>query len=142
MGKGGKPDWFSGCVGCYERLIDLKKPIKPDVSFPNRAYFYFDSDNSFLFIKIKCPKSFVLGDPAKGYIDTLENNGIVDFVQNGEVALFQQDGARCHTALTTRQWFASKTSRCWKGGLPIRQICRQSSKSGASQSGISSSFLA
>ena len=39
---------------------------------------------------IKCPKTL----DSKGYIEMLESHGIVDFVQNGETAIFQQDGAR------------------------------------------------
>ena len=60
---------------------------------------------------IKCPKTL----NAKSYIEMLESNGIVDFVQNGETSLCQQDGARCHTALTTRQWFASKNITLLEG---------------------------
>ena len=60
---------------------------------------------------IKCPK--ILN--AQSYVEMLESNGIVDFVRNGETVIFQQDGARCHTALTTRQWFASKNITLLEG---------------------------
>ena len=74
---------------------------------------------------IKCPKTL----NAASYVQMLETNGIVDFVQDGETSIFQQDGARCHTALTTRQWFASKNITLLEGWpanspdlSPIEQI--------------------
>ena len=74
---------------------------------------------------IKCPKTL----NAKSYVEMLETNGIVDFVRNGETSFFQQDGARCHTASTTRKWFASKDITLLQGWpanspdlSPIEQI--------------------
>ena len=43
-----------------------------------------------------------------GYIRLLEANGVVEFMTENGVALFQQDGATCHTSRKTRQWFAEK----------------------------------
>ena len=66
---------------------------------------------------------------AATYVEMLENNGVVDFVNEGETSIFHQDGARCHTALTTRQWFASKNISLLEGWpanspdlSPIEQI--------------------
>ena len=54
---------------------------------------------------VKCPKSV----NAQTYVEMLERNGIVDFYfEIGENAVFQQDGASCHTASSTRMWFADK----------------------------------
>ena len=74
---------------------------------------------------IKCPKIF----NAASYVQMLQDNGIVDFVQDGETSIIQQDCARCHTALSTRQWFASKNITLLEGWpanspdlSPIEQI--------------------
>ena len=40
---------------------------------------------------------------AQGYVDLLERNHIIEFLQqSGENAVFQQDEARCHTASSTK----------------------------------------
>ena len=49
---------------------------------------------------------------AEGYVKLLDDNGIVEFLrQYDENAVFQQDGAPCHTARSTRRWFATKNVR-------------------------------
>ena len=54
---------------------------------------------------IKCPTRM----NAQGYIELLENNHIVQFLRDcGDGAVLQQDGARCHTAVSTRHWLASQ----------------------------------
>ena len=56
---------------------------------------------------LKCPNRL----NAKGYVDLLENNNIVQFLQQSwNDVVFQQDGARCHTASSTRQWFADNNA--------------------------------
>ena len=52
---------------------------------------------------LKCPNRM----DSDGYIQLLEANGIIDFLmENG--AVFQQDGATCHTSRKTKQWFVDK----------------------------------
>ena len=47
---------------------------------------------------VECPKTL---NP-QSYVEMLERNGIVDFLAGiGENAIFQQDGASCHTAAST-----------------------------------------
>ena len=54
---------------------------------------------------IKCPK--ILN--SQSYVEMLKHNGIIDFYNGiGENAVFQQDGASCHTATSTCAWFAEK----------------------------------
>ena len=54
---------------------------------------------------LKCPNRM----KSQGSIDLLDTNGIVAFLhQRDENAVFQQDGATCHTALRTRRWFESQ----------------------------------
>ena len=57
---------------------------------------------------LKCPNRL----NAQGYVELLETNGIVDFIrQCGDNAVFQQDGARCHTDASTLLWLESKNIR-------------------------------
>ena len=75
---------------------------------------------------IKCPKTL----NAKTYVEMLDTHGIPTFMQqNGPRAIFQQDGARCHTARTTKRWFEEKNIRLLEGWpanspdlSPIEQI--------------------
>mgnify|MGYP004579369149 CR=1 FL=1 len=54
---------------------------------------------------IKCPKRL----DAESYVDMLETNRVLDFLrESGDGAVFQQDGAPCHTAKSTRRWFSNK----------------------------------
>ena len=53
---------------------------------------------------LKCPNRM----DSDGYIQLLEANGVVEFMPENGVALFQQDGATCHTSRKTSQWFAEK----------------------------------
>ena len=75
---------------------------------------------------IKCPNRM----NAQGYVELLESNNIIRFLRDfDERAVFQQDGARCHTAGLTMQWFASQNVTLLKGWpanspdiSPIEQI--------------------
>ena len=54
---------------------------------------------------LKCPSRM----NAEKYVELLENNGIVEFLrQQGDRSVFQQDGASCHTAASTKRWFAGQ----------------------------------
>ena len=67
---------------------------------------------------------------AQGYVELLERHGIVEFLLGiGNNAIFQQDGAPCHTARSTRLWFESKNVTLLRGWpanspdlSPIEQI--------------------
>ena len=67
---------------------------------------------------IKCPK--ILDAPA--YVAMLEQHGIVEFLmQVDNNAIFQQDGAPCHRATSTRLWFETKHVRLldkWPANSP------------------------
>ena len=67
---------------------------------------------------LKCPQRL----NAQGYVDLLGNNGIDVFLKGcGPNALFQQDGARCHTAASTMRWFHSRDVNClpsWPANSP------------------------
>ena len=52
---------------------------------------------------------------ADGYMELLEENGILDFFREAGGALFQQDGATCHTARKTMEWFEEKGVALLKG---------------------------
>ena len=61
---------------------------------------------------LKCPSRL----NAQGYVDLLETNNIVPFLQqSGNDVVFQQDGARCHTASSTKQWFFRKNVTLLEG---------------------------
>ena len=54
---------------------------------------------------LKCPNRLNV----QGYAKLLESNSIIQFLrESGEGAVFQQDGARCHTAISTRRWSLSQ----------------------------------
>ena len=54
---------------------------------------------------LKCPARM----NAEKYVELLGNNGIVQFMrQRGDRSVFQQDGASCHTAASTRLWLAEQ----------------------------------
>ena len=58
---------------------------------------------------VKCPKSV----NAQSYVEMLERSGTIEFFRLiGDNAVFQQDGATCHTAASTCKWFSEKTSPC------------------------------
>ena len=64
---------------------------------------------------IKCPKSL----NSQSYVEMLDRNGVVEFLaQSGDRAVFQQDGARCHTADATCRWFISKNVTLLTGWPP------------------------
>lgn len=50
---------------------------------------------------LMCPNRMDAG----GYIQLLETGRVVEFLRQNGVAIFQQDGAKCHTAKKTRLWF-------------------------------------
>ena len=53
---------------------------------------------------------------ARSYVEMLETEGIVAFLrQQGEGAIFQQDGATCHTAATTMMWLRENNVECLRG---------------------------
>ena len=61
---------------------------------------------------IRCPQRL----NAQSNIEMLEADGIVTFLrQPGEGAIFQQDGATCHTAKTTMKWFRDNDVECLRG---------------------------
>ena len=76
--------------------------------------------------EIVCPNRL----NAESYVAMLEEHRIVEFLQqSGDNALFQQDGARCHTAALPKRWFASKNVKLLEGWpanspdlSPIEQI--------------------
>ena len=59
---------------------------------------------------------------AQTYVELLERNGIDAFMRAcGENAVFQQDGARCHTAVSGMRWFQSHDVEClreWPANSP------------------------
>ena len=67
---------------------------------------------------IKCPK--ILDAPA--YVAMLEQHGIIEFLMRVDNnAIFQQDGAPCHRATSTRLWFESHNVRLlekWPANSP------------------------
>ena len=67
---------------------------------------------------IKCPK--ILDAPA--YVAMLEHNRIVEFLMGiDNDSIFQQDGAPCHRATSTRLWFESHNVRLlekWPANSP------------------------
>ena len=75
---------------------------------------------------LKCPSRM----NAQNYVELLASNGIVEFMtQSGEGSIFQQDGARCHTAASSRRWFADQNVTLLEGWpanspdlSPIEQI--------------------
>ena len=75
---------------------------------------------------IICPKTLNAGT----YVEMLRRHNIPAFMQEcGPRAIFQQDGARCHTASTTKRWFESMNIRLLEGWpanspdlSPIEQI--------------------
>ena len=50
---------------------------------------------------LKCPNRM----DANSYMELLEANGTLEFFRGAGGVLFQQDGATCHTARKTKQWF-------------------------------------
>ena len=75
---------------------------------------------------IMCPKTLNSGT----YVEMLRSHGIPEFMQRcGPDAIFQQDGARCHPASSTRRWLESMNVRLLDGWpanspdlSPIEQI--------------------
>ena len=75
---------------------------------------------------ILCPKTL----NARTYVEMLDSHGVVGFMQeSGPDAIFQQDGAPCHTARMTRRWFEEMSIRLLDGWpanspdlSPIEQI--------------------
>ena len=75
---------------------------------------------------ILCPKRL----NARSYVEMLDDHGIPGFMQQcGPDAIFQQDGATCHTARSTRRWFEATNIRLLDGWpssspdlSPIEQI--------------------
>ena len=64
---------------------------------------------------IKCPRRL----NAQNYVEMLDGNRVVEFLaRSGDGAVFQQDGARCHTAASTRRWFMSKNVTLLDGWPP------------------------
>ena len=59
---------------------------------------------------------------AQTYVELLERNGVDAFMRAcGANAVFQQDGARCHTAVSTMRWFQSREVEClreWPANSP------------------------
>ena len=60
---------------------------------------------------IRCPQRL----NAQSYVEMLEREGIVAFLREQEDAIFQQDGAACHTAATTMLWFRNNNVECLRG---------------------------
>ena len=61
---------------------------------------------------VKCPQRL----NAEAYAGMLERNRIHTFIgECGENTVFQQDGARCHTALSTMSWFRDHGVRVLAG---------------------------
>ena len=75
---------------------------------------------------LKCPSRM----NAEKYVESLEGNMIVEFLrQRGKGAIFQQDGASCHTASSTKRWLAGQNVAFLEGWpanspdlSPIEQI--------------------
>ena len=78
---------------------------------------------------IQCPQRL----NAEAYVRMLEQYGIHTFIgECGENSVFQQDGARCHTAVSTMRWFHDKGVHVLLNWPQTRPISRQSSRSGPS----------
>ena len=75
---------------------------------------------------INCPRRL----DSAGYVSTLEQHGIVEFLTHiDNNAIFQQDGAPCHRAASTRLWVETQIVRLLEGWptnspdlSPIEQI--------------------
>ena len=67
---------------------------------------------------IKCPQRL----DAHGYVAMLEEHGVIEFLTRVDnTAIFQQDGAPCHTAVLTRRWFEGQNARLldrWPANSP------------------------
>ena len=56
---------------------------------------------------------------AHEYVELLEQNGVDAFMRAcGQNAVFQQDGARCHTAVSTMRWLQSREVECLRAWPP------------------------
>ena len=71
---------------------------------------------------------------ADGYMELLEARHVLEFFRQTGGALFQQDGATCHTARKQSDGLSRKALRCWRAGRRIPPTCLQSNRSGASRS--------
>ena len=57
---------------------------------------------------LTCPNRMDAG----GYIQLLETNRVIEFLRQKAVAVFQQDGAKCHPAKRTRLLFDGQCVCC------------------------------
>ena len=84
---------------------------------------------------LMCPNRMNSG----GSIQLLETNAVVAFLRQHGVAVFQQDGATCHTAKKTRLWFEEQGVVLLNGWPANSPTSPRSSRSGALRSASSSS---